>query len=775
MRPRLLAAVPAAVLAAGAALLVLPIPAFEAPVRDPQLAREIAERGRQHFARIAAAKGLARPFPAPVERPENPTTPAKVELGRLLYFDPILSRDDDLSCAHCHHPDLGLADGRRRSMGVGGRGVGPERSGGAVLRRGAPTVWNAVFNRRQFWDGRARDLEEQAANPIQDPREMAEDAGELERQLRAIPEYVERFAAAFGAPAGRPHEAVTFEHVTFAVAAFERTLTSRRSAFDRYAAGDVAALTPAQRRGFNLFRSLKTRCFECHGLPTFANADFKVIGVPEAEDLAAPDLGRGEIEGGRAYDRAFKVPTLRNVALTAPYMHNGRFGTLEEVIDFYAAGGGAGAGLELPNLDDKIRPFDLRATEKADLIAFLHALTDESARPAIPRRVPSGLPAVPSLAASLAAGPGAASAATGAGPPSAAGAAGEGPARRVVRPGESIQRAIDAARPGDTVEVMPGVYHQSLTLDVSGIRLIGRRIDGELPVLDGRGVLADGIIGAASDLVIEGLVIRDFTANGVMINLAQNLVFRRLHLERTGLYGVYPVETIGVLIEGCTVTGARDAGLYVGQSKDVVVRGNRAYGNVTGIEIENSVGAVVEDNEVYDNAGGILVFALPDVPSKVSRRCRVVGNRVYDNNHPNFADPSAIVAAVPPGTGIMILAADDVEVAHNEIRGNRSFGVAVAGLDSFFGRGSVYDVDPYPDRNRIHGNRLSGNGTDPAAGIVAAGFAGADLLWDLSGDGNRWHQPGASRLPYALPAPGWSAARARANHRLWRLLAAWGG
>ncbi len=756
-----------------AAFLYLPVSFLEAARCDPETAAAYEARGAEHFDRILSGRNLDRPFPQIAERPENPTTPAKVELGRLLYFDPVLSGDNDVSCAHCHHPDLGLSDNRGRSMGKGGRGLGRDRQGGAVLRRGSPTVWNAAYNHLQFWDGRARDLEEQAEKPIQDPNEMDQDPVELEAELEAIPEYVRLFGRAFGNGNGNGNGSdsggvVSFARTSFAIAAFERTLLSQVSRFDRYARGERDAMSESERRGLNLFRSLKTRCFECHGPPTFANPDFKVIGVPDMQDLEAPDLGRGEIEGGEAYARAFKVPTLRNVALTAPYMHNGRFQTLSEVLDFYTHGGGAGQGLELDNLDDKIRPFALTAGEKRDLIAFLHALTDESRKPAIPERVPSGLQVVESLPnqspelAAFEAEPH---------QPREVTVRREGH-RLIVHPGERIQDAIDAAGIGDEVVVMPGTYHQTLTLDVSGITLTGEVEGGERAVLDGRGVLADGIIGSGSDLEIRGFEIRDYIANGVMIHLASNVVFRDLHFDDTGLYGLYPVEVVGVHIEGCSVTGAKDAGIYVGQSKDIVVRGNRAYGNVTGIEIENSVEALVEDNDVTDNAGGILVFALPNVPSKVSRHCRVIGNRIVANNHQNFADSTAIVASVPSGTGIMILASDDVEVAGNEIRGNDSFGIAVAGLDSQFGAGSEFDVDPTPERCWIHDNVMAGNGTAPAEAITAAGYGGADLLWDLSGYDNSWDQPGASRLPWALPGREWSGLRRRANDRLWRLLAA---
>ena len=748
---------------ATAAFIFLPLDHLDAPPRDAAAQALFEARGEEHFDKILAGHELDRPFPPMRMRSANPMDEERVALGRLLYFDPILSGDNSISCAHCHHPDLGFSDNRGLSMGKGGEGVGRLRAGGAELRRGSPTVWNAAYNHVQFWDGRAEDLEEQAGKPIQDAAEMAQAPAELVAELKAIPDYVERFATVFG---GGGIGAITFENVTFAIAAFERTLVSQNSAYDRYARGDRQALSEKERRGLNLFRSLATRCFECHNLPTFANPDFKVVGVPDPEHFESPDLGRAEIAGGDAYARAFKVPTLRNVALTAPYMHNGAFETLGDVLDFYSGGGGRGKGLVLDNLDDKIRPFALTAEQKSDLIAFLHALTDESAKPTIPETVPSGLPVVPALANQS---PELAAFEPEPANPREVTVRREGH-RLIVGPGERIQDAIDAAGPGDTVEVLPGIYHETLTLDVSGITLKGRVVGDQRPVLDGRGELMDGMIGSGSDLVIEGFEIRHYTANGVMINLGRNIVFRDLHLDDTGLYGLYPVEVVGVLVEECSVTRVRDAGIYVGQSKDIVVRRNVAQGNVTGIEIENSVNALVEDNDVYDNAGGILVFGLPNVPSKVSRGCRVVGNRVYENNHENFGDPNAVVSAVPSGTGIMILAGDEVEVVGNEVRGNNSFGIAVASLDALFDPGSTFDTDPYPDHCHVHGNTLTDNGAAPDPKVTEAGYPGADLLWDLSGEGNAWDQPGASSLPYTLPGEAWGKTRRRANRRLWNLL-----
>jgi parallel beta-helix repeat protein len=707
--------------------------------------------------------GLQRLFPAMIVRANNGLDTAafnqRVELGRLLYFDPILSHGNDLSCATCHHPDLGFTDGRGQSIGKGGHGVGPDRSGGAVLRRGSPTIWNAAYNFRQFWDGRAKDLEEQAIGPITNENEMGSGPDEVVAKIRAIPEYIRLFDSAFGGTGG---SAITIDSVAQAVACFERTLTANNSPFDRFAAGDTNALTIEQRRGFNLFRSGKTRCFECHGLPTFSNPDFKVIGVPEL-DAQQPDHGRAEIAGGSGYDGAFKVPTLRNVVLTAPYMHNGRFKRLEEVLDFYARGGGPGMGVHVLNLDDKIRPYELSAQEKEDLAAFLCALTDESKLPLFPVSVPSGLPVVPRMS-----NPGRAMAAK-----CNIGSHKSGDAARVnqtivVKAGESIQSAVDRAMAGDVVQVEPGTYHEQITVDLDNITLRGTASGpGSMrPVLDGERKLSDAVIATGNNFHIEGLEIRHYSGNGIAVQNAHGVVFRDLIVDDTGRYGVYPVSCTGVIVENLVVTRAADAGIYVGQSRDIKVRNSEAHDNVTGIEIENSLNAVVAANYVHNNTGGILVFVLPNNPSKVGRNCKVVGNRVVDNNHENFADPNAIVHNVPPGTGIMIMAADETEVTGNEIRGNDCYGIAVFSLADVFPKGTVFDVGPMPEKNWVHANTFSGNGRHPAGALASAGLPGADLIWDGTGWTNAWDEPGASRSTL-LPGSHWPSF---ARRGWWRLL-----
>lgn len=713
--------------------------------------------------------GLQLPFPIMPSLEINPMTPEKVELGRLLYFDPVLSGPNTLSCATCHHPDFGFADGRQLGMGVGGRGIGPERTGGAELKRHTPTVWNAAYSHLQFWDGRATDLEDQAGNPITAHDEMSQNPDELVRELLAIPGYVDRFTHVFG---GTPEEAVTFENVKRAIAAFERTVVSFNSRFDRYTQGDMNALTDQEKRGLKLFRSVKTRCFECHRFPHFADDTFRVIGVPPLEGHE-PDIGRAEV-AGQGPQFAFKVPTLRNVELTAPYMHNGVFATLEEVVDFYAKGGGRQFKDPVPGIDDKIGKFTLTEEEQSDLVAFLKSLTDTSLQPEPPAEVPSGFPVVTVVTKAMDPVPPVQLASSGTGDdarltrmptetdsatpatnqfsdlfaPAAAQMASAPEASSgvtfTIEPGQSIQAAIDRALPGDRVEVMPGEYHEEVIVDKHGISLVGRNVLGDRPILDGQGTMADAVNVSGSDFLIEGFIIRDYAGNGVTVNKATNVTFLNLTLINTGVYGVYPVECRGVLVEGCTVTGIQDAGIYVGQSRDIVVRNNEAYKNVAGIEIENCVNALVENNSCHNNTGGMLVFVLPNNPSKVGDNCRVINNRIFDNNGPNFGKPGTIVESIPPGMGLIVMAADRTEVMQNTITGNDTYGVAVIGLGSSTASqdfaSHVLDVEPNSDYTVIRDNRIANNGANPSERFRKAfpDLPGGDILWDGTGEGNEF-------------------------------------
>jgi parallel beta-helix repeat protein len=741
----------------GCALItaVITVLAYWPVPEDPRI--PVSEQGGGARQGESSVGGLQIPFPAP------PVVDGEqAALGRLLFYDPVLSADNTRACASCHHPDQGFSDGRAQA----------ESAHGAALRRNSPTLWNVAYVEDLFWDGRAGTLETQMRVPLLHADEMGADLDGTLEELRAIPEYAALFAAAFPASAGVGASPITADTLTAAIAAFERTLISRDAAFDRYAAGDFDALTPSQRRGFEVFRSAETRCFECHAWPLFTHGTFHVLGVPDAPG-GQPDLGRLEAVQAPDAAHAFRTPTLRNIALTAPYMHNGVFATLEAVVEFYAEGGGAAFGVPYP-IDEKVAGFTITEQETRDLVAFLHALTSEpAALVAIPSRVPSGLPVVSPLEPARASLLPVASAPPPADP--------RPPTTWTVRPGERIQHAADQARAGDVVEVWPGVYHETVYIDHPGITVRGVMIDtdgdgdtdgdSERPWIDGRGVLSDGFNTTGDDLTLEGFGIRDTVGNGILTTGAERVAYRDLIIRDAGIYGVYPVECTGVLIERVEATGIADAAIYVGQSHGpIVVRDNIVYGNVTGIEIENSIDAEVYGNHVYDNTGGILVFLLPNNPSRVGYRTRVYDNLVEHNNHPNFAAENAIVGKVPPGTGIMILSADETEVFHNTIRGNQTGGIGVTSLYWIYPPDTVFDLGPLPEHNWIHDNVYENNGYDPQGEVAALGIPGADIMWTGDGWSNAFDDPTATSFPPVLPSRSMPVPLRRALWRFYDLI-----
>lgn len=676
--------------------------------------------------------------------PELPTVDEKqAVLGKLLFYDPILSANDDRSCATCHNPDMGFSDGRALAEGAHGED----------LRRNAPSLWEVAYATSLFWDGRAKSLEEQMLIPLTEENEMGADVDEMIAQLEAIPEYAQQFDAAFS-------DGITADNVASAIAAFERTLISNDSPFDRFAAGDFNALTPAQRRGFDVFRSAQTRCFECHSWPTFSNNTFNVLGVPDT-NADNPDLGQAEIVNGPDSTRAFRVPTLRNVALSAPYMHNGVFQTLEEVVDFYAKGGGPAFGVAVTP-DEFIRGFTLTDQQTADLVSFLYALTDEPADLiAIPTAVPSGLAVVEPME-----NPARALVERSSAEPFQAGAARD-PQTITVKAGESIQAAVDQARPGDTVMVEPGVYFETVYVDIPDLTIKGV-VDGEeRPWIDGQGVLSDGFNTTGDNFTLEGFGVKNTIGNGVLTTGAEHIVYRDMIIENAGIYGLYPIETTDVLIENSTLSGIADAAIYVGQSRGpIIVRNNEVFGNVTGIEIENSTNAEVYDNYAHDNTGGILVFLLPNNPSKVGYNTRVYNNRIENNNLPNFGAENSTVGKVPPGTGIMVMTADSTEIFGNSISGNQTFGVALTSLYILYPRDTVFDLGPLPENNWIHDNTYANNGYDPAGMVKELGLPGADVLWSGEGWSNSFDEPDANMFPPLLPGRSWPDPAKRA---IWRL------
>jgi len=681
-----------------------------------------------------AWSGLQRDFPLTNETADNPTSPEKVELGRLLFFDPVLSQNNDMSCASCHHPDLGFTDGAALAIGADGK----------ALNRSAMTLWNVTYNTNFFWDGRAATLEEQMVTPITNEDEMGSDPNEIVAKLKAIPEYADLFEKAFGSS-----DAVTFENVQAALSAFERTLVTNNSPFDRYAAGDVDALTPAQRRGLALFRSAATRCFECHSAPTFADESFSVTGVPDLPGQPH-DAGRMEIETS-SLDGAFKAPTLRNIALTAPYMHNGAFNTLEEVVEFYAKGGGRDAGVE--NVDIHVLGFDLTEQERSDLVAFLYALTDESNLPEIPASVPSGYAVVESLGETPArqtVGE------VNASETGAASTSAHEPMTLRVEPGQAIQEVVDQALPGDTIEVPYGIYKEHVIIDVSDIKFFGIPNEaGEWPIIEGQGTGSDGVIASGNNFEMAYFQVKNFTSNGVLVEGSTGVYLHDMYIENTGVYGVYPVRCTDVLIERIEGTLMNDAAIYAGKSKDVIIRDTLTYGNVIGIELENTVNGEVYNNYAHDNTIGIFIDLLPQLPSKVSLNTKVYNNISENNNGENFGKPGTAVSLIPPGTGMLILAADHVEVYGNEFRGNKTVGLAIFNLTIGFSEEEI-DVGPNPEHNYAHDNIYENNGYDADVFVRNMLGGGFDIIWDTSGVNNRFDEPNAkTSFPPVLPSSNW--------------------
>lgn len=294
------------------------------------------------------------PLPAVVPVPStNLNYAAKIELGKQLYFDGRLSKNNAISCAFCHNPGTGFADSRQTSIGVGG-GIGGRQS---------PTVYNSAFNHVQFWDGRARSLEEQAIGPIHNPVEMAETHEHVVAKLGKVKGYQQQFRAVFGT-------GVNLQGIAEAIAAYERTILSTNSAFDKYMMGDQKAMDEAAARGLGLFKG-KARCILCHNGPNLTDNQFHNLGVPQVGPMKE-DLGRYNVTRAEKDKGAFKTPTLRSITETSPYMHDGAFKTLEEVLEFMNEGGGRN-----PNVSPLMKPLGLTPEEKADLLAFLRALTGE--------------------------------------------------------------------------------------------------------------------------------------------------------------------------------------------------------------------------------------------------------------------------------------------------------------------------------------------------------------------------------------------------------------
>ena len=323
----------------------------------------------------------------PIEPANNQNSTSKVELGRALFWDPIMSGNKDVACATCHHPDNAYTDNLAISVGVGGQGLGENRTGPILALRNSPTILNKGFigidsegedydplNTIVFWDGRAKSLEEQALGPLGSQEEMRGDVyseaaavDSVVARLNNIPAYRDMFLESFGT------SEISGDLLGKAIAAFERTLNANNSRFDQYALGDDNALTAEEIRGLQAFNDSK--CNECHSGPMFSDFELHNLGVENNQAANPNDNGNGQNQ--------FRTPSLRNVALTSPYMHSGDRPTLESAVNFYN-------GVD-QNLDEDLQELDFDDGDTDVIIAFLRTLTDEDFDRTIPTSVPSGL------------------------------------------------------------------------------------------------------------------------------------------------------------------------------------------------------------------------------------------------------------------------------------------------------------------------------------------------------------------------------------------------
>ncbi len=305
-------------------------------------------------------------------------SPQQIDLGRYLFFDPVLSGDKTLSCSSCHQPDLGFADGKAQSVGIYQ----------AHLTRSAPTIWNVAFLKSFFWDARAKTLEEQMAGPLFSANEMGNTPEKLLATLNKLPEYQRLFSTAFP---DMKDDKISMHEVCSAIAAFESSLISLNSRYDQYVHGYHEALNAKEIEGFNVFRSFVARCSECHTPPLFTNQQIAVLGTPEPAGMAL-DIGAEKTFNDSSLRAGFKVPTLRNIEKTGPYMHSGVFDTLRAAVAFYNKGRGhavpKGVNLKIhwhiwnPKLTDY---------EIDRIVDFMKTLNDESFKPQVPETLPSGI------------------------------------------------------------------------------------------------------------------------------------------------------------------------------------------------------------------------------------------------------------------------------------------------------------------------------------------------------------------------------------------------
>ena len=289
----------------------------------------------------------------------------------------------------------------------------------------------------------------------------------------------------------------------------------------------------------------------------------------------------------------------------------------------------------------------------------------------------------------------------------------------IVKPGDSIQAAVEAAQPGDTIQVMPGIYSETVYIDKDDIHLVGVIQNGARATMDGLGKLNDAILYSGNNIIIENFRITKYKGNGIMGQAGNNFEIRNNVIVDTGIYGIFPQLGTNGLIEHNVVSGIEDAAIYIGMSDNIHVAYNEVFDSVAGIEIENSRHAIVEYNNAHHNTGGILAFVTPGLPVKTTEDVIIRNNFVSDNNTPNFGAPGSIVSGIPAGTGILVMAADDVIIEGNIISNNKTAGIIIN--DHSFATTITMDIesDPNSDRTMILDNVMLNNGYDTIPEVMA--------------------------------------------------------
>lgn len=366
---------------------------------------EKKEKTTETYSNVVKIDTRVNALPLTIKHPaNNPLSEDKVNLGRLLFFDPILSGDKDVACATCHHPDNGYAEFRDLSIGANGQGFGINRKFNSpnnipFVKRNAHTVLNTAFNginpskhynpedAPMFWDSRVNGLEAQAIEPIKALEEMrgthyseTEILEEVVLRLKKIPEYKTLFKTVF-----TDNEPITIENIGKAIAAYERTLVTNNSRFDKYMRGDTNSISLGEKEGFELFK--KVGCINCHNGPMFSDYKIHVLSVPENDKLT-------EVDDGFEKQFGFRTPTLRNLRFTAPYMHNGTLPNLKMVLEFYedlSFKKTRNNHVATSRIDTLVKNLTLKVKDMSSIISFLNTLNDEDFDKTIPEKVPSGL------------------------------------------------------------------------------------------------------------------------------------------------------------------------------------------------------------------------------------------------------------------------------------------------------------------------------------------------------------------------------------------------